>query len=66
MPKWSVPMEAMVTSWVTVEAETADDAAEKAFAEGVHGLMHLDHTYPEVGEYDIPDWFYYESEPIKD
>lgn len=57
-------MEALVTSWVTVEADNADDAAQEAFMSGTPGLMHLDHTYPDVGEYDIPDWFYYESEPI--
>jgi hypothetical protein len=57
-------MEALVTSWVEVEADNPEDAAEETYMQGVPGLMHLDHTYPDVGEYEIPDWFYTESEPI--
>jgi hypothetical protein len=57
-------MQTTVTSWVTVEAETVDEAAEEAYMTGTPGLMHLDHTYPDEGDCEIPDWFYTEAEPI--
>lgn len=52
MPKFKVAMVATVTSWVTVEAEDADAALAAACEEGVPGLMHLNHEYPDVSEWE--------------
>jgi hypothetical protein len=62
MAKYKIPMETTVSSWVTVEADTFEAAVEGAYMEGVPGLMHLDHTYPDVGEWEVPEWFITENE----
>ena len=62
MAEFKIPMEAMVSTWLTVEADTFEEAVEEAYMEGVPGLMHLDHTYPDVGDWEIPEWFITENE----
>jgi hypothetical protein len=57
MSEYHIPFEASVSSWLTVEAETREEAIEIANRQGVSGLMHLDNTYPDVGEWEIPGWF---------
>ena len=62
MPRWSVPLDAAITHYVSVEADTADEAAEKAYQQ-IPTIMTTHHEYPDVGEWEIPDYFYYEAEP---
>lgn len=51
MPKYRVLLSAVVSTTVEVEAENGNDAVDAALTEGVPGLMFLDHTYPDVGEW---------------
>jgi len=62
MAEYKIPMEAMVCSWLTVETDSFEEAVDAAYMEGVPGLMHLDHTYPDVGEWEVPEWFIKENE----
>ena len=57
MAKYEVPMEMTVTGYVTVEADTREDAIEEAYQQGLPGLMHLDPTYPDEGEWEVPQWY---------
>lgn len=65
MAKFKLPMEAAVSTWVEVEADTLEEAIGEAYMQGVPGLMHLDHTYPDVGEWEVPEWFIKENEESK-
>jgi hypothetical protein len=62
MAEFKIPMEATVSNWVTVEADTFEEAVEEAHMQGLPGLMHLDHTYPDVGDWEVPEWFIKENE----
>ena len=57
MAKFQVPMEATVSSYVTVEADSKEEAIAEAYQEGVPGLMHLNHTYPDVSDWEVPAWY---------
>jgi len=61
MAKYKIPMETTVSSWLTIEADTLEEAIEEAYMEGVPGIMHLDHTFPDVGEWEVPEWFIKEN-----
>ena len=62
MAEFEIPFEAKVFSTVKVEADTLEEAVDAAYEKGVEGLMHLNHTYPDVGEWEVPEWFYEENE----
>lgn len=61
MATFKIPFEAHISTYVKVEADSLQEAVEEAYAQGVEGVMHLDHTYPDVGEWDVPEWFYEEN-----
>lgn len=61
MAEFEIPFEAHVSSYVKVEADSLEEAVEKAYIQGLPGLMHLDHTYPDVSEWEVPEWFYEEN-----
>ena len=54
MAKFHVFMTAVVSTTVEVEAEDREEAIEKAYEKGTPGLMFLDHTYPDEGDWMIP------------
>ena len=54
MAKYRVFLNAVVSTTVEVEAEDGDAAVEEALADGLPGLMFLNHTYPDVGEWTTP------------
>jgi len=62
MAQYKVPMEAVVSNYITVEADSKEEAIEAAYAEGLPGLMHLDHTYPDVSDWEVPEWYETEEE----
>ena len=62
MTTYHVPLETTVTSYVKVEAESLEEAVEKASAQGHPGLMNLDHTYPDTGEWEVPEWYIEEAQ----
>lgn len=64
MPTYRVPLDAAITCWVTVEANDPEEAAEKAY-QNIPGIMTTSHEFPDVGEWEVPDFFYTEAEPIK-
>lgn len=55
-------MEGVITSWVTVEANNFEEAIDEAYLQGTPGVMHLDHTYPDVSELEVPDWWIEDQE----
>lgn len=57
MKKYRVYLNAVVSTSVDVEAEDGEAAVEAAFSKGVPGLMFLDHTYPDVGDWGTPSDF---------
>ena len=57
MATYEVPMEMVVTSYVKVEADSREEAVEEAYMQGRPGLIHLDHTYPDEGEWEVPQWY---------
>lgn len=61
MAEFKIPMEAQVSTWLTVEADSLEEAAAEAYNQGVPQLMHLDHTYPDTSEWEVPEWFYEEN-----
>lgn len=65
MSTYEVPFEATVSSFVTVEANNKEEAIEKAYDKGVPGLMHLNHTYPDVSDWEVPEWYEKEEEDGK-
>ena len=42
-----------ISTVTTVEAETLNDAIDEAYKEGWHQVMFLNHTYPDMGEWEI-------------
>lgn len=54
MAKYGVYMMNVVSTIVKVEADSEDEAIEKAFEEGAPGLMFLDYTYPDEGDWESP------------
>lgn len=66
MKTFQVPLSTFVTTYVEVEAENAEEAAEKAYKIGAPGLMNLDHTYPDTGDWEVPDWFFDEEDQYDD
>ncbi len=61
MAEYQIPFETTVSSWLTIKADSLQEAVGQAYLEGLPGLMHLDHTYPDVGEWEVPNWFYEEN-----
>jgi len=57
MNTYRVPLEVTATNYVEVEADDFESAIEAAFAVGAPGLMNLDHTYPDVSDLEVPDWY---------
>ena len=57
MSKYRVPLEAVVTNYVEVEANDYESALEAAYISGTPGLMNLDHTYPDVSDWEVSDWY---------
>ena len=57
MTKYRVPMDVVATNYVEVEADDFESAIEAAYAQGVPGLMNLDHTYPDVSDVEVPEWY---------
>ena len=47
MTSYSIPFTQVVTGHLTVEADTLDEAVQKAEMEGLPGLMFLNHDYPD-------------------
>ena len=43
----------VVSTTTTVEANSVEEAIDKQYDEGWKGLMFLDHTYPDEGEWEI-------------
>lgn len=39
----------------TVEADSLEEAIEKRYEEGWPGVMFLDHTYPDIGDWYIDE-----------
>ncbi len=61
MEEYQIPFQTTVSSWLKVKANSLQEAVEEAYQQGVPGLMHLNHTYPDVGEWEVPEWFYEEN-----
>jgi len=57
MSTYNVPLVAVVTHYVKVEADDWEAAIDAAFDEGTPGLMNLDHTYPDVSDWEVADWY---------
>lgn len=55
MPRYRVYPYATVSTMREVEADSAADAADKVLDDDVPELMFLDHTYPDVSEWEIDD-----------
>lgn len=53
MNKYRVYVEQVVSSYIDVEAENREDAADAALDEGLPGLMFLDHRYPDECGWDV-------------
>jgi hypothetical protein len=53
--KYRVYLSATVSTVVTVEADSRDDAIEQA-CDNVPQLMFLNHTYPDVDEWEGDAW----------
>ncbi len=51
--KYRVFLETTVGHYLDVEADSPEEAEEDALLEGLPGLMFLDHTYPDEGEWDV-------------
>lgn len=62
MAEYKVPLETTATVYVTVEAESREAAIEAAGLEGAPGLMCLDHTYPDAGDWEVPEWYLNDEE----
>lgn len=58
MSKFIVYLAAVVSTSVEVEADSGEEAIEEAIYQGVPGLMFLDHTYPDVGDWTTPSEMY--------
>lgn len=54
MAKYRVYLNTVVGTSVEVEAENGEAAVEEALMQGVPGLMFLDHTYPDEGDWGTP------------
>lgn len=54
MAKYRVYMQQVVGTSVVVEADDPTSAIEAAFEKGVPGLMFLDNSYPDEGEWMSP------------
>lgn len=55
MARYAVTMMNVVSTTVDVEADSSEEAADKALMDGVPGLMFLDHTYPDEGDWYVED-----------
>ena len=62
MAKYRVPLSAVVITYIDVEADTKEEAIETAYERGAPGLMNLDHTYPDVSDWEVPEWYNTEEE----
>lgn len=56
MNKYRVYVQQVVSSYIDVEAENREDAADAALDEGLPGLMFLDHRYPDEGEWQVSEY----------
>lgn len=44
-----------VSTVVGIEADSLEEAIDEAYIQGFPGLMFLDHTYPDVGDWEIDE-----------
>lgn len=54
---YRVVMEATISAVVDVEAESEEDAIDQADMEGLGQVMFLNHTYPDMGEWEAVEAF---------
>lgn len=67
MPRYRVPLNCLVSTTVVVEADSPEDAIEEALTEGTPGLVFLNHTYPDEGEwYPATEELHVEAVSIED
>ena len=57
MSTYEVPMICTVSTVVKVEADDYESAIEAAYEQGVPGLMFLDHTYPDEGDWSVDEYW---------
>lgn len=44
-----------VSTAVDIEADSLEEAIEEFYIKGLPGLMFLDHTYPDEGEWEVDE-----------
>ena len=63
MKNYTLYVKNIVSTSVSYEAESLEDAISQFYNEGLPGLMFLNHTYPDEGEWEVDEDAAYEDYP---